>query len=234
MLTGRPPFHAPSPVGIITMHVTDAYKPVRQLAPDVPEALERIVDRMMEKQPAARFKDYDQLIEALEAARPGNQTVSGFKPRLAALAVDLIPIGVLAYFVGPWAFLGAGAYFVISQRLFGRTLGKRLLGLKVTDRSGKPISWRASIVRFLMASWGFLGWGALAAVVYFVHRNEHVAFQMAHLTLRQLALPLIYGGLAALVFVAYVGGFVLAAFHPQRLALHDLLAGTEVRRVKRR
>jgi uncharacterized RDD family membrane protein YckC/tRNA A-37 threonylcarbamoyl transferase component Bud32 len=234
MLTGRPPFHAPSPVGIITMHVTDAYKPVRQLAPDVPEALEKIVDRMMAKQPQARFKDYDQLIEALEAARPGNQAVSGFKTRFVALAIDLMPIGVLAYFVGPWAFLGAALYFVVAHRLFGRTVGKRLLGLRVTDRAGKTITWSAAIVRFLVASWGIIGWGALVAVVYFVHRNERVAFQMAHLTPRQLALPLIYGGLAALVFVAYLGGFLLAAFHPKRRALHDLAAGTEVRRTPKR
>jgi uncharacterized RDD family membrane protein YckC len=32
------------------------------------------------------------------------------------------------------------------------------------------------------------------------------------------------------VFIAYLGGYLLAAFHPQRRALHDLAAGTEVRR----
>src|SRR6185436_3182054 len=61
LLTGRPPFQAPSPVGIITMHVTDRPTPIKQLVPDVPEAVERIVDKMMAKQPRERFADYDAL-----------------------------------------------------------------------------------------------------------------------------------------------------------------------------
>jgi uncharacterized RDD family membrane protein YckC len=85
-------------------------------------------------------------------------------------------------------------------------------------------------VRFVAASWGILAWGALVTVIYVLHRNERVAFQMANLTLRELALPLLYSGLAAVVFVGYLGGFLLAAFHPQRRALHDLVARTEVRR----
>jgi uncharacterized RDD family membrane protein YckC len=230
MLTGRPPFTAPSPVGIITMHVTDKATPVRQLAADVPEAVERIVERMMAKQPRERFPDYDTLIAALEAARPGNQAASGLRARAFALIVDLAPIAVLASFVNAWAYLAAAAYFIICHRLLGRTLGKRLLRLRVTDRQGQKLTWRASTVRFLVSSWGLIAWTALAGVVYALHHNDHVTFQMARLTWRQLALPLVYSALAAGVFVAYLGGFLLAVFHPQKRTLHDLVAGSEVRR----
>ena len=232
MLTGRPPFSAPSPVGIITMHVTDRPTPIKQLAPDVPEAVERIVDRMMAKQPRDRYPGYDALIAALEAARPGNQTASGMRARALALAVDLTPIAVLAYFVGPWAYLAAAVYFIGCHRLFGRTLGKRLLRLRVTDRAGQRLGWRASIVRFFASSWGLLAWALLATVIYALHRNDHVVFQIGRLTLRQLGLPLLYTALAAAVFMAYLGGFLLAVFHPQKRTLHDLLAGSEVRRTR--
>ena len=47
--------------------------------------------------------------------------------------------------------------------------------------------------------------------------------------MRELGLPLLYVGLAAVIFVGYLAGFLLAAFHPRRLALHDVLCGTEVR-----
>jgi uncharacterized RDD family membrane protein YckC len=230
MLTGRPPFTAPSPVGIITMHVTDKPTPVRQLAADVPEMVERIVDRMMAKLPRDRFADYDSLIAALEAARPGNQAASGLRARAFALAVDLTPIAVLAYFVGPWAYLAAAVYFIVCHRLLGRTLGKRLLRLRVTDRAGRKLGWRASVVRFVASSWGLLAWTALGGVVYGLHRNDHVVFQIGRLTWRQLGLPLLYTALAAAVFMAYLGGFLLAVFHPQKRTLHDLLAGSEVRR----
>jgi uncharacterized RDD family membrane protein YckC len=228
MLTGRPPFQAPSPVGIITMHVTDRPTAIRQLAPDVPEALQKIVERMMAKQPGDRFADYDALIAALEAVRAG-RTSSGVRARALALAIDLVPFAVLAYFVGPWAYLGAAAYFIVCHR-FGATLGKRLLRLRVTDRQGQPLSWAASATRFVAASWGPLAWAALGAIVYTLHRNQRLEFQLGRLTWRQLGLPLLYTSVAALVFVTFVGGFLLALFHPQKRALHDLIAGSEVRR----
>jgi uncharacterized RDD family membrane protein YckC len=230
MLTGRPPFTAPSPVGIITMHVTDRPTPIRQLAPDVPEAVERIVDRMMAKQPRDRYPSYDALIAALEAARPGNQSASGMRARAFALAIDLFPIAVLAWFVGPWAYLAAALYFIVCHRLLGRTLGKRILRLRVTDRAGGKLTWRASVVRFFASSWGLLAWTLLAGVIYTLHRNDHVVFTISRLTWRQLGIPLLYTALAAVIFMAYLGGFLLAVFHPQKRTLHDLLAGSEVRR----
>jgi uncharacterized RDD family membrane protein YckC len=232
MLTGRPPFQAPSPVGIITMHVTDRPTPVRQLAPEVPEALGRVVERMMAKQPGDRFPDYDALIAALEAARPGNQAATGLRARALALAIDLAPVAVLAYFVGAWAYLAAALYFIVCHRLLGWTLGKRLLRLRVTDRAGGKLTWRASAGRFFASSWGLLAWSALGALVYALHRDQRVVFTLSRLTWRELALPLLYGALAATIFVTYLGGFLLAVFHPQKRTLHDLLAGSELRRIR--
>jgi uncharacterized RDD family membrane protein YckC len=230
MLTGRPPFFGPSPVGIISMHVTDTPTAIRQLAPDVPVAVERIVARMMAKLPGGRFADYDQLIAALAASRPGGATHSGFRARALALVIDLVPLVTLAAVVGPWAIAAAAPYFILGHRLFGRTLGKWLLGLQVTGREGERVGWKAAVVRFAVAAWGLLAWALLAGVIYLVHRHQALAFQMDRLTWRQLGLPVLYTALAAAVFVAYLGGFLLAAFHPQRRALHDLAAGTEVRR----
>ena len=232
MLTGRPPFSGPSPVGIITMHVTDRPIAVRQLAPEVPLPVERIVEQMMAKQPGERFADYDQLIAALEAARPGAVTSSGFRARALALGVDLVPLAVLGALVSAWTLAAAIPYFILGHRLFGRTLGKWWLGLRVTDLGGGPIGWKAAVIRFVASAWGLVAWTALAGVIYFMHRREHVAFQMDHLTWRQLGLPVLYTALATAVFIAYLGGFLLAAFHPQRRALHDLAAGTVVRRVR--
>jgi len=63
-------------------------------------------------------------------------------------------------------------------------------------------------------------------VVYFLYRDQRVAFRLANLTLSQLALPALYVALATAILVAYLGGFLLVAFHPRRLALHDILART--------
>ncbi len=229
MLTGRPPFSGPSPVGVIAMHMTDRQTPVRALAPDVPERLARIVDKMMSKHPIDRPSSYDELINALEAARPGQRELSGFKTRAVALAIDLLPFVVLGLVLRLWVTALASIYFVLCHRLTGQTLGKRLLRLAVTDRSGRRLSWKASILRFLAFAWGPLTVALLAALVYFIHRKERVSFEFGALTSQQLVEPLLYLGVAAVIFVGYLAGFLVAAFHPKKLALHDLLCKTEVR-----
>jgi uncharacterized RDD family membrane protein YckC len=229
MLTGRPPFTGNSPVGVIAMHMSQQAMPIRQLAPEVPEAVQRIVDRMMAKDANARFPSYEALISALESVRPGQRELSGFKTRVAALALDLVPFAVLGYFLGPWVAPLLAAYFVLGHRLFGQTLGKRLLRLEVTDGAGGRISWKTAALRFATFVWGPLAWTIMALCVYLLHRTDRVTFQLANLTARELALPLLYIGLAAVIFVGYLGGFLLAAFHPRRCALHDLVCGTEVR-----
>jgi uncharacterized RDD family membrane protein YckC/predicted Ser/Thr protein kinase len=229
MLTGRPPFSGPSPVGVIAMHMTDKPAAIRALAPDVPERLARVVEQMMAKTPGERQASYDELINALEAARPGQREISGFKTRAAALAIDLAPLVVLGIFLKVWVAAVAALYFIISHRLTGQTLGKRLLRLQVTDPSGRRLSWKAAVLRFLAFVWGPLAIAALAGLIFFVHRRDRVSFELGSLTSQQLYEPLLYLGLTAVIFVAYLAGFLVAAFHPKKLALHDLVCGTEVR-----
>src|SRR3979490_2780182 len=39
------------------------------------------------------------------------------------------------------------AYYAVLEGLFGATVGKRLAGLRVTDREGRHIGWQAAILR---------------------------------------------------------------------------------------
>jgi uncharacterized RDD family membrane protein YckC len=228
MLGGRPPFSGPSPVGVIAMHVTDKATPVRILNPAVPEVLARIVERMMAKEPAARFADYDQLLAALESARAERRELSGIRRRGIALLVDAIPLAVGATFAGLWAIPVVVAYFILFHRLLGQTPGKWLLGIRVESPAGGRISWKAAALRFLVFAWGPLAWTALATIIYSVHHEQRVVFRLANLDFSQLALPGLYVALSTVILVAYLAGFLLVAFHPKRLALHDILAGTQV------
>src|SRR5207245_8936093 len=46
-----------------------------------------------------------------------------------------------------WLWAVAIAYFSLLERLFGDTLGKALVGIKVTDLTGRPAGWRAVLIR---------------------------------------------------------------------------------------
>jgi serine/threonine-protein kinase len=69
LLTGRVPFDAESPVTIALKHVSEPPVPPSQVNPAVPPALDAVVMRALEKDPARRFPDADAFIEALQAAR---------------------------------------------------------------------------------------------------------------------------------------------------------------------
>jgi beta-lactam-binding protein with PASTA domain len=68
LLTGRLPFEGEAPVSIALKHVNERPVPPGQLRPGLPPALEAVVMRSMEKDPALRYQSADEFIAALEAA----------------------------------------------------------------------------------------------------------------------------------------------------------------------
>jgi beta-lactam-binding protein with PASTA domain/tRNA A-37 threonylcarbamoyl transferase component Bud32 len=75
LLTGRVPFDAESPVSVALKQVSEAPIPPRELDPSLPPALEGVVLHALEKDPARRFQNADEFIEALHAARLSPEAV---------------------------------------------------------------------------------------------------------------------------------------------------------------
>ncbi len=69
LLTGQVPFDAESPVTIALKHVSERPHPPSEINPAVGPALDAVVLRAMEKDPARRFADADEFTAALQAAR---------------------------------------------------------------------------------------------------------------------------------------------------------------------
>jgi len=69
MLTGHLPFEAETSIGVALKHLREKPVPLRQLNPDVPLELERIVRKVMAKEPAARYRTADQLGRVLDSYR---------------------------------------------------------------------------------------------------------------------------------------------------------------------
>ncbi len=88
MLTGRVPFDADSPVTIALKHVSEAPIPPSQLNPLVPPELEQVVLWVLNKNPADRPTDADQLITALENAKISIESAAAGEntARMAAVA----------------------------------------------------------------------------------------------------------------------------------------------------
>jgi serine/threonine-protein kinase len=65
MLTGRTPFDGDTPVAIALQHIQDEPTLPRQFNLTIPQALEEIILRCLEKMPNKRFRDGSQLARAL-------------------------------------------------------------------------------------------------------------------------------------------------------------------------
>jgi len=74
LLTGRVPFMGKNNYEIVTRHVSEPPRPLRELRQDLPAALEAVVLRAMEKQPESRFATMEEFGQAL-------RSVSGTKVR---------------------------------------------------------------------------------------------------------------------------------------------------------
>lgn len=70
MLTGRLPFEGQTgdPMGLILQHLNEDPPPLRSIKPDLPEALEQAVARMLSKQAHERFADMEEARQAVTDA----------------------------------------------------------------------------------------------------------------------------------------------------------------------
>jgi serine/threonine protein kinase len=70
-LTGAPPYEGDSAVAVAMRHLRDPVPSVRARRPDVPVALERVLARSLEKDPARRYASAAEMDAALRKIAPG-------------------------------------------------------------------------------------------------------------------------------------------------------------------
>jgi uncharacterized RDD family membrane protein YckC len=129
---------------------------------------------------------------------------------LAALALGAGGNGWLEAFVVLSAFLVRMLYFTgFELRWQGRTPGKRRLGLRVVDAAGGPLTAEALIVRNLT-------------------REAETFLPLTLLLAGEVLWPGIPGGLRVVAAAWALLFGLLPLFHPRRLRLGDLVAGTMV------
>ncbi|MBI4585467.1 MAG: serine/threonine protein kinase [Planctomycetes bacterium] len=66
-LTGRVPFEGRSPVEVMIKVVEGKRPSIRSLRPDIPDELDRLVDRMMDRMPANRIQDFGEVIQEMDS-----------------------------------------------------------------------------------------------------------------------------------------------------------------------
>ena len=78
MLTGRKPFDSDNPVAIAVMHMHDIPERPRAINPDIPDGLEEIVLKAMEKAPEDRYQSTADMIADIEKFKAEPSTTFGY------------------------------------------------------------------------------------------------------------------------------------------------------------
>jgi hypothetical protein len=68
MLTGRVPFTAKTPMGVVMKHISEPLPPPRSVNPDIPEGVEQVLVKAMSKDPRDRYSRAGELSRALAEA----------------------------------------------------------------------------------------------------------------------------------------------------------------------
>ncbi|MEP6730007.1 MAG: serine/threonine-protein kinase, partial [bacterium] len=96
MLGGRPPFEGNTPREVMGRRVTEPPPSVRTLSPTVPDALERVIARSLEKDPADRYATAGELAHALGEieSEVGKRGAHVSRVRTALIAASVIGLAV--------------------------------------------------------------------------------------------------------------------------------------------
>ncbi|MGM0554815.1 MAG: protein kinase domain-containing protein [Myxococcota bacterium] len=228
LIAGRPVFEAPTPMAVAVKHVSEAPPDIESLREDVPGPLADVLRRLLAKSPDDRFDDYGELIERLEDIRQPDHPPAGLFPRFAAMAVDgllVLPFGFVADWLPPVAF---AVYVIAAWSIFGQTLGKRLLNIRVACTDGsRPTLWR-SIRRFTVMSWGVLAFLAIAGAMSLMGM-ESIAIENSDIVSPgNAALQLTILAVMIASLVLWIAGFLVVPFRGDKRSAYDLIADTKV------
>lgn len=236
LLTGRTPFEGKNMVQLLANALEKPAPSPSQFRAEIPQSLSRVVLRCLEKIPAARFASYEELRRALQPFTSTAPTPATLGLRFVAEVVDqfvffvvnmLVPrlvFGDVLYFTDPthfrtteWMLLTGGLfttkalYYAILEGVWGASLGKLVVGLRVARLNRSAPGIPRALGRFLL-----LAWPALLTYGFYQYDPQAQQSQL-----------LAFGGMVVWSV------FLLAMFSTVRrrnafAAVHDLLTGTRV------
>jgi len=86
MLTGRAPYEADTPMGVLMAHLSQPIPDARDLRPDLPDAVQQVIERAMAKEPRDRYPSPRDLARDLAAAVAGRPLAEATRPALHGAA----------------------------------------------------------------------------------------------------------------------------------------------------
>lgn len=79
MLTGKVPYNAELPISVAMMHIQDSVIPPKEIIADIPENINRVILKALEKNPINRFQTANELVYILNAIKENSNLEVNFQ-----------------------------------------------------------------------------------------------------------------------------------------------------------
>jgi hypothetical protein len=157
LLTGRPPLDAPDFRELVSMVASEKPPSPRVLRRDIPRGLAAVVLHCLAKAPAGRPQSYAELASLLRPYGSADEVPSPLGARFIAWIADSAIISIMHWLLvsstwmvgatlesaGPavllrlaaWSWLASVIYYLVLEGGWGASLGKRLMGVRVTSQT---------------------------------------------------------------------------------------------------
>lgn len=247
LLTGVTPFSADNMVHLLATVLDKPAPSVRSIRDDVPEELDLLLQRCLQKSPGQRFASYDALRAALLPMSSRHPLPASLGARLIANIIDVVALSTVLMFVTyTWQWLVYGylilvprfgpdhaAYnvgitlFTVAVPIFyyaffewrrGKTLGKHLMRLRVVGHDQR-MTFRQALIRTAI----FVILPNIPSMVYSVSVRDMTFAEM------QQGVVSWVGMAVGLSFYALKFGlFATARGRNGYAGMHELASGTRV------
>ncbi|HEY7154028.1 MAG TPA: protein kinase [Gemmataceae bacterium] len=250
LLTGQAPFAGGDAAATLARTVSESVPPMRRLRPELDPALDAVVRRGLERERSRRWRGLAEFKAALLLFQPeplpfaalGIRFVAYFLDSLFILLTNILLMALLmtaalirleeapSSHLTPFLALAVNfLYFALMEGLWGASLGKRLLGLRVRKASAPkfPPKLAQAFLRTALFE-GLLNLGTLIGttilLVYAPSKTDDAEWARTA--------PLTYMLASLLPLVGQIAGIV-ALLAPMRArngyrGLHEWLSGTRV------
>jgi serine/threonine protein kinase len=162
LLTGTTPLQAAGAMQMLAAVLEKSPESPRARRPEIPQGLAQVVLRCLEKKPADRYQSYPELRRALIEFSSDVPPLAPLRARIGAGILDwsLFFLLFVAAFFFPsndisrqndardllfWVVLGL--IYALPEMLWGRSIGKKITGLRLVRRSGMKPDCRQVLMR---------------------------------------------------------------------------------------
>src|SRR5262249_24242046 len=247
LLTGRAPHQTGDAAATLARIVADEAPSMHSVQPGIPEELDAVVLRGLERQREDRWRNLSELREALCTFLPGQLSMGGMGMRFGAYVIDMLGLEIVQvitawglshvlstprqqiWFVVLISGLLKLVYFGVCEGIWGWSAGKLLMGLRVrrpagNQRPGLARAFGRVAVLYLCLNWGTLLSFAILVPFNPVSGSDYARLYEEHFFVWLQAIFLPWGGYLLGVLILFAPARARKGFR----GLHDFLSGARV------